>query len=82
MCAYDGRVSSPALLRRLAFASIVANVGIVVTGGAVRLTASGLGCPSWPLCEEGKVVPAASYHAAIEFGNRIVSGLAIGGVKG
>ena len=45
-----GLIGTPAALCRLAFASIVANVGIVITGGAVRLTGSGLGCPTWPRC--------------------------------
>jgi cytochrome c oxidase assembly protein subunit 15 len=40
----------PLALRRLALASVIVNVGIVVTGGAVRLTNSGLGCPTWPAC--------------------------------
>jgi heme a synthase len=48
---------------------------IIVTGGAVRLTGSGLGCPSWPTCEGGHVVPPASYHAWVEFTNRLVTGL-------
>lgn len=62
-------------LRPLAWASIVANIGIVVTGGAVRLTASGLGCPDWPHCSEGKFVPHGSLgmHGAIEFGNRLLT---------
>jgi heme a synthase len=42
------RVQNDAWLRGLALASVVANVVIVVTGGAVRLTDSGLGCPTWP----------------------------------
>jgi cytochrome c oxidase assembly protein subunit 15 len=67
-------VSSP-LLRRLALASLVANVGIVVTGGAVRLTGSGLGCPTWPRCTEKSytTTPAMGIHGAIEFGNRMLT---------
>ena len=38
-------------LRRFAWATLVANVALVVTGGAVRLTGSGLGCPTWPRCD-------------------------------
>ena len=59
-------------LRRLGWASLVANVGIVLTGGAVRLTSSGLGCPTWPRCTPGSFTPhrALGYHQAIEFGNR------------
>ena len=62
-------------VRRLAFASIVANIGIVVTGGAVRLTASGLGCPTWPRCTETSYTPTAEYavHGVIEFGNRLLT---------
>lgn len=55
-------------------ANVVAQVGIVVTGGVVRLTSSGLGCPTWPECVEGSVVPVADqsqgFHKYIEFGNR------------
>ena len=64
--------TSPAALRRLAMASIAVNVLIVVTGGAVRLTDSGLGCPTWPRCSGSSLVPThrLSIHKAIEFGNR------------
>ncbi len=63
--------SSPAL-RRWALASVVANVVIVVTGGAVRLTNSGLGCPTWPSCTDASLTPtkAYSFHGVIEFTNR------------
>jgi heme a synthase len=50
---------------------------IMLTGAAVRLTGSGLGCPDWPTCKQGKVVPASGTHAQIEFGNRIVTGLCV-----
>jgi heme a synthase len=62
------------ILRRLALASLIANIGIVVTGGAVRLTGSGLGCPTWPRCDANSYVaaPAHGYHAKIEFGNRLL----------
>lgn len=62
-------------VRRLALASIVANAGIVVTGGAVRLTASGLGCPTWPKCTDDSYTPTAEYaaHGLIEFGNRLLT---------
>lgn len=58
-----------------AWASIVANIGIVVTGGAVRLTGSGLGCPTWPRCTDDGYTPHGAYsvHAAIEFGNRMLT---------
>ncbi|MCW2666103.1 MAG: cytochrome oxidase assembly protein, partial [Frankiales bacterium] len=63
------------LVRRLALASIVANSVIVVTGGAVRLTASGLGCPTWPRCTDDTYTPTAEYavHGVIEFGNRLLT---------
>ncbi len=66
---------SATLLRRLAFANIVANAGIVVTGGAVRLTASGLGCPTWPRCTDESYTTTAEMgvHGAIEFGNRLLT---------
>lgn len=47
----------------------------MVTGAAVRLTGSGLGCPDWPTCEEEQLVAPLEYHAIIEFGNRLVTGL-------
>ena len=68
---------APALLRGLALASLIANVGIVVTGGAVRLTGSGLGCPTWPKCDGSSYVTTAAmgYHGEIEFTNRTLTGL-------
>ena len=64
-------------LMALAIANLVVNVLIVVTGGAVRLTASGLGCPTWPRCTESSYVPHGELglHGAIEFGNRMLTGL-------
>jgi heme a synthase len=63
------------LVRRLALASVVCNTMIVVTGGVVRLTGSGLGCPTWPRCTEGSYVPTAATagHGLIEFGNRMLT---------
>jgi cytochrome c oxidase assembly protein subunit 15 len=68
-------VRSPRSLRRWAIASLVANIGIVVTGALVRLTGSGLGCPTWPRCSETSYVthPALGLHGAIEFGNRLLT---------
>jgi cytochrome c oxidase assembly protein subunit 15 len=59
-------------LQRLALASIVVNIAIVVTGGAVRLTNSGLGCPTWPKCDGTSLIPTPqnAIHGLIEFGNR------------
>jgi cytochrome c oxidase assembly protein subunit 15 len=70
-----GWTRSPQALRRLALASVIVNVGIVVTGGAVRLTGSGLGCPTWPRCSGGRLVPndTLGIHGAIEFTNRTLT---------
>ena len=58
-----------------AWASIVANCVLVVTGGVVRLTGSGLGCPTWPRCTDESFTPHGAYniHSAIEFGNRLLT---------
>lgn len=73
----DRTVADPwaARLPALAVASLVVNVLIVLTGGVVRLTGSGLGCPTWPRCTEESFTPhgAMDLHAAIEFGNRMVT---------
>lgn len=59
-------------LRPLAWTTLIANILIVVTGGVVRLTGSGLGCPTWPQCQGGSLVPhgAINHHKIIEFSNR------------
>ncbi|KRE80519.1 COX15/CtaA family protein [Arthrobacter sp. Soil762] len=64
-----------ASVRRLAVASLVGQTLLVVTGGAVRLTASGLGCPTWPRCTETSLVNTAEMgiHGFIEFGNRLLT---------
>ena len=63
------------LVKRLAVATLVANVVIVVTGGAVRLTGSGLGCPTWPRCSRGSFVvhDALGVHGLVEFSNRMLT---------
>ncbi len=70
-----GALGGRTWLRRLGWATLVANIGIVLTGGAVRLTASGLGCPTWPRCTEESFTPRGEldYHSAIEFGNRMLT---------
>ena len=59
----------------MALASVAANTLIVVTGGAVRLTSSGLGCPTWPSCTNGSYIPTREYaqHGVIEFSNRMLT---------
>jgi len=66
-------------LRPLALASLSANIALVVTGAAVRLTDSGLGCPTWPKCTDASytTTQAMGVHGVIEFGNRLL-GLALG----
>jgi heme a synthase len=65
---------TPAQYRRVAYVALVSLTVIILTGGAVRLTDSGLGCENWPKCG-GTPLPPLSSHALIEFGNRAVSGL-------
>jgi len=70
-----GRLTiSPAGYRRVTFLALLALGFIVVTGGAVRVTGSGLGCPDWPTCAEGRIVAPLEYHALVEFVNRLVTG--------
>jgi cytochrome c oxidase assembly protein subunit 15 len=65
----------PRTVRRAALAALVMSVVIVVTGGAVRLTGSGLGCPTWPKCTDHSLTAtsAMGFHGAIEFGNRMLT---------
>ena len=65
---------TPDQYRRLTYIALVALTLIVLTGAAVRLSGSGLGCPTWPKCY-GKVYPPLTTNALIEFGNRTLSGL-------
>src|SRR2546430_9978613 len=68
---------TPVLFSRLALAAAAALYVIVVTGATVRLTGSGLGCDNWPGCQAGQPFPEKGYHSYIEFGNRLVGGIAI-----
>jgi cytochrome c oxidase assembly protein subunit 15 len=70
-------VLTPTYFLRIAVAQLGALWLIIGTGAAVRLTDSGLGCRSWPGCEEGQALPAKDVHAFIEFGNRLVGGVTI-----
>jgi cytochrome c oxidase assembly protein subunit 15 len=67
--------TSTTVVRSLGWATLVANVMLVVTGGAVRLTGSGLGCPTWPRCTDESFRPHGELdlHEAIEFGNRMLT---------
>jgi len=65
---------TPTQYRRVAYITLAALTLIVLTGAAVRLTGSGLGCPDWPKCF-GRALPPLSTHALVEFGNRALSGL-------
>jgi cytochrome c oxidase assembly protein subunit 15 len=62
-------------VKRLAVLSLIGQTVLVVTGGAVRLTASGLGCPTWPRCTDASLVntPEMGIHGIIEFGNRLLT---------
>jgi cytochrome c oxidase assembly protein subunit 15 len=64
-------------LRRVLLVNLILEIGIVVTGGLVRLTGSGLGCPTWPQCVPGSFIPVPrqeqGLHKLIEFGNRTLT---------
>jgi cytochrome c oxidase assembly protein subunit 15 len=67
--------------RRISLANLIAQSGIIVTGAVVRLTGSGLGCPTWPDCIPGSLIPVAGqvegFHKYIEFGNRLLTFLVL-----
>jgi cytochrome c oxidase assembly protein subunit 15 len=72
----------PRVLRALAIAAVVAQAGIAVTGSVVRVTGSGLGCPTWPECVPGSLVPTPHPEVEpltqwIEFGNRLLTGVVV-----
>jgi heme a synthase len=68
---------SPEAYRRWTLAALVCLAIIILTGAAVRLTGSGLGCSRWPQCEKGKLVGAANGHQIIEQVNRLFTGVMI-----
>jgi cytochrome c oxidase assembly protein subunit 15 len=72
--AWSFRVS-PATYRRITLVALVLLVAIIVTGAAVRLTDSGLGCEDWPACADGTIVPRWEYHQLVEGVNRLFTGL-------
>ena len=65
---------SPRAYQRVTALALCALVFIVITGGAVRLTGSGLGCTDWPNCSDDRLVAPWEYHAMVEFVNRLVTG--------
>lgn len=69
------RIFSEQKLRFLVWASLISQILIVVTGAAVRLTGSGLGCPTWPSCTADSLVnvPEMGIHGVIEFANRLLT---------
>jgi cytochrome c oxidase assembly protein subunit 15 len=66
---------SPAAYRRVTLVALVALCAIIVTGGAVRLTGSGLGCSDWPGCEQERFVAPLELHPMVEFVNRLITGV-------
>ncbi|MGW1022630.1 COX15/CtaA family protein [Streptomyces sp. NPDC002577] len=71
----DRWTPQPRTVQRAALSTVVMMAVIVVTGGAVRLTGSGLGCPTWPKCTDDSLTAtsAMGVHGAIEFGNRMLT---------
>ena len=80
--AADRWTLGPRALRWGTTAALVASVLIVLGGVTVRVTGSGLGCPTWPTCTEDSLIatPELGIHGAIEFGNRMVTTLLIAAV--
>ena len=66
---------TPEAYRRITALALVALAVIIVTGAAVRLTCSGLGCTDWPNCSQGQFVAQVEYHQMIEFVNRVFTGV-------
>lgn len=64
-------------VRAIAWLSLISEIAIIGTGGAVRLTGSGLGCPTWPACTPGSLIPTSEMgiHGVIEFANRVMTGV-------
>ncbi|NNF56554.1 MAG: heme A synthase [Acidimicrobiales bacterium] len=66
---------SPNAYRRVVMGAGIMLAVIVMSGAAVRLTSSGLGCEDWPTCTEDSLAPEWSFHAWVEFGNRLFTGV-------
>jgi len=73
VCARRGL--TPEAYRRITSLALAALAVIIVSGAAVRLTGSGLGCTDWPNCTEGRLVASADSHELIEFVNRVFTGV-------
>jgi cytochrome c oxidase assembly protein subunit 15 len=73
MNASTRRVVPGPTFRWFALASFISMIVIVLSGAAVRLTGSGLGCPDWPTCFQGRISGSWSIHPLIEYGNRVVT---------
>lgn len=76
------RLTAPGLVRFFAWAAVISNGLIAVTGATVRVTGSGLGCETWPECQPGSLIPEArsgqaAIHQAIEFSNRTLTGVVL-----
>ena len=63
----------PEAFQLIAALAVWALVLTIVSGAAVRLTGSGLGCPDWPNCTRSDVVAPLQFHAWVEFGNRLIN---------
>ena len=76
LASLTGGPITPEGYRLIAVVALVALGAIVVSGAAVRLTGSGMGCPTWPTCEDGSIVPrgATGGHGWVEFLNRVFTG--------
>lgn len=75
---FSERLRSRALQRAFGWAAVISNGLICATGATVRVTGSGLGCPTWPQCQPGSLIPVyreglAGMHQAIEFANRMLT---------
>jgi cytochrome c oxidase assembly protein subunit 15 len=66
---------APSTYRRITTLALVSLAAIVVSGAAVRLTGSGLGCSDWPACHQNSFVSQGQYHDSIEFLNRLFTGV-------
>jgi cytochrome c oxidase assembly protein subunit 15 len=66
---------SPKTYGRIALAALISLIVITITGAAVRVTGSGLGCTDWPKCNDNRLVAEMSFHPMVEFVNRVFTGV-------